>query len=312
VTHDRDIERMLDRWLADGPVQVPDRVMDVVAHRIGRQRQRPGWRLDRRLHTVNTYTKLRAAIAAVLIVAAGFVLLRPGSSNIGGAGPSPTPSPTATPSPTPSPTAVSCEDNIAGCAGQLAAGTHRSVHLQPAVAFTTPDGWKNSIDAATVFKLDPTDPAIPADAYILVWSNVSIADQTANCDPVAKAGLGSAVADWITYLRAHPGLNASAPTPISLGGSSGQAIDLVVRPTWTKKCPGVTNPVVQFILDTDPVVGKVLYGASSLTRMHLLVLDVGGKTVLVQVYTSDSDAAFSSTMAKVQPLIDSFVFTAGN
>jgi hypothetical protein len=314
VTHDHDIERMLDRWLSDGPIQVSDRVMDVVAGRIARQRQRPAWRLDRRLHPVNTYAKLAAAIAAVLIVAAGgLVILRPGSSNIGGPGPTPTPSPTATPSPSPSPTAVSCEDNIAGCAGQLAAGAHRSVHLQPALAFTTPDGWKNSIDAQTIFKLDPTDPSIPADAYIIVWSNVSISDQTATCDPVAKAGLGNAVQDWIDYLRAHPGLNASTPTPVSLGGSSGQAIDLKVRPTWTKTCPGgAAGHVVQFILDTDPIVGKVLYGASSMNRMHLLVLDVGGKTVIVQVYTADSDAEFNSTMAKVQPLIDSFVFTPGN
>lgn len=313
MRNDRDIERILDRWLSDGPVQAPDRVIDVVADRIGRQRQRPAWRLDRRLHPVNTYAKLVAAIAAVLILAAGgLVILRPGSSNIGGPGPTPTPSPTVTPAPTPSPTPVACEDSIAGCAGQLAAGAHRSVHLQPALAFTTPDGWKNGIDAATIFKLDPTDPAVPADAYIIVWSNVVIADQTASCDSVAKAGLGSAVADWISYLRAHPGLNASAPTPISLGSASGQAIDLAVRPTWTRTCPGSTDRVVQFILDTDPVVGKALYGASSANRMHLVILDVGGKTVIVQVYTADSDASFNSTMAQVQPIIESFRFTPGN
>jgi hypothetical protein len=39
---------------------------------------------------------------------------------------------------------------------------------------------------------------------------------------------------------------------------------------------------------------------------------VGGKTVIVQVYTADSDLSFSSTMAQVQPLIDSFEFTPGN
>jgi hypothetical protein len=313
VTQDRDLERVLDRFLSDGPVQVPDRVIDVVADRISRQHQRPAWRLDRRPHPVNTYAKLAAAIAAVLIIAAGgLVILGPGPSNVGRPGPTPSPSPTATPSPTPSPTPIACEDNIAGCAGQLAAGAHRSAHLQPALAFTTPDGWKNSIDAATIFKLDPTDPAIPAGAYIIVWSNVAIADQTIACDPVAKAGLGNAVADWISYLRAHPGLNASAPTPISLGGLSGQAIDIAVRPTWTKICPGGTDRIVQFILDTDPVAGKALYGVGSSNRMHLVILDVGGRTVLVQVYTADTDTSFSSTMTQVQPIIDTFRFTPGN
>ena len=45
MTHERDTERLLDLWFADGPTQAPDRVIDVVADRIGRQPQRPGWRL---------------------------------------------------------------------------------------------------------------------------------------------------------------------------------------------------------------------------------------------------------------------------
>ena len=45
MTSERDIERILDLWFADGPTQAPDRVLDVVADRIGRQPQRPAWRL---------------------------------------------------------------------------------------------------------------------------------------------------------------------------------------------------------------------------------------------------------------------------
>ena len=47
MTQQRDIERLLDHWFADGSSVAPDRVIDVVADRIERQPQRPAWRLER-------------------------------------------------------------------------------------------------------------------------------------------------------------------------------------------------------------------------------------------------------------------------
>jgi hypothetical protein len=69
MTHERDIERLLDHWLADGPTQSPDRVLELVADRIERQAQRPVWRLDWRHPNVNTYVKLAIAAAALMLVA---------------------------------------------------------------------------------------------------------------------------------------------------------------------------------------------------------------------------------------------------
>ena len=46
-----DIERVLATWFDDGPSTMPDRVVDVVADRIGRQSQRRAWRLDWRPST---------------------------------------------------------------------------------------------------------------------------------------------------------------------------------------------------------------------------------------------------------------------
>ena len=39
-----DFDGLLRIWFADGPATMPDRVVDVVADRIARQRQRRGWR----------------------------------------------------------------------------------------------------------------------------------------------------------------------------------------------------------------------------------------------------------------------------
>jgi len=87
-------------------------------------------------------------------------------------------------------------------------GTRSGAHL----GYTTPLGWTNVLDTATIYKLDPTDPTMPMDAYILVWTNAVIADQTAARDPVAKAGAGKTVQDWVAYLRAHPGLQVYTAT----------------------------------------------------------------------------------------------------
>ena len=84
MTHERDIERLLDHWFSDGPSQAPDRVLDAVADRIGRQSQRPAWRLDRRPFQMSSMFKFATALAAVGIVAVlGFGLFRFASDWVG-------------------------------------------------------------------------------------------------------------------------------------------------------------------------------------------------------------------------------------
>ena len=111
MTHERDIERLLDYWLADGPAQAPDRVLDVVVDRIGRQRQRPTWRLDWRLPAMTPIIKFGAAVAAAgIVVIIGFGLLRGPTTNVGGPAASPTQSASpASPSASPAGVTRACD-----------------------------------------------------------------------------------------------------------------------------------------------------------------------------------------------------------
>ena len=61
-----DTDRVLRHWLADGPSQMPDRILDVVADRITRQPQRRIWRLLGRL-TMTPAFKYGLAVAAVIV-----------------------------------------------------------------------------------------------------------------------------------------------------------------------------------------------------------------------------------------------------
>ena len=79
MTHDRDIERLVSQWLDDGPSQMPDRVIDGMADGIRHQRQRPAWRLRWKEPTMRPQA-LAAALAAIVILAVGgLLLLRPSS-----------------------------------------------------------------------------------------------------------------------------------------------------------------------------------------------------------------------------------------
>jgi hypothetical protein len=89
---DRDFDRLLDQWFADGPMEVADRVVVQVSDRIERQSQRPAWRLAWR-HPMRTPITFALAAAAVLVVAVVGYNLLPRSSSVGGP-------PTATPVPT--------------------------------------------------------------------------------------------------------------------------------------------------------------------------------------------------------------------
>lgn len=105
MTRDRDIERVLETWLAPGPTVMPDRLFDGVLERIERQPQRRLARFQLRFSAMRPITILAAAAAITIAVGAGIVLLgRPTTPDVAAPtapAPSIAPAPTAAPSPTP-------------------------------------------------------------------------------------------------------------------------------------------------------------------------------------------------------------------
>ena len=67
MNQQRDIERLLDRWLAEGPTVVADRVIDVIADRIERQSQRRAWRLRLAQRRVDVDLRFAAVVSAVVV-----------------------------------------------------------------------------------------------------------------------------------------------------------------------------------------------------------------------------------------------------
>ena len=86
MKHERDIDRLLDRWLIDGPTEVSDRVVLDVADRIEHQPQRPAWRFLRRPTPMTSSARWAAVLVAIALIAVvGFAVFgRTSESSIGG------------------------------------------------------------------------------------------------------------------------------------------------------------------------------------------------------------------------------------
>jgi hypothetical protein len=293
-----DIDRLLRHWMDDGPTRMPDRIVDVVADRISVQRQRRTWRLLRRL-PMNQLFKLGAAAAAALVIAVVGWNLLPGRT-----GPASTPSPTPTPTLAPSPTPFACEDDLAGCAGALAAGDHQSAHFVPAFEYRTPAGWENRIDIETIFALTPFDTT--ADR-ILVWSDIRPAEATSECTIAAKADADTSVTGWMTYLMTNPGLIASNAHEAPMNGSIVQVVDLQRNPAWTSPCiqsQGLEDVPIIKVQPSSPGDG---YGLNPGARLRAYVVGLGNQTALVTLYSYEpGEAALAAAVATGESIVTTF------
>lgn len=288
MTPDRDIEHLLDRWLDDGPSVAPDRVIDVVADRIGRQSQRPAWRLQLRNPTVNINLRVAAALAVFAVLAAGAVYLR-GPSVSGPGGPSVAPSPSPTASPTPAPSLRSLT----------------SVTFKPTLRVDVPADWTVS-DGDRTYLLD--GPAVPLGtaASIGVMTGPFVRFEDQDCERQAPAGVGTSIAEILAGLSGDPRLVVTAAQAVTIGDQSGQMVDIQVAPTWTGTCGWSQGKAAVLILsatDTGPA-----FGMGGTERSRYIFLDVADSVVSIN-FSSPETVTFEAMAAQTTPIVESMRFT---
>jgi hypothetical protein len=91
MTTDRDFDRIAMAWLADGPDELSDRVIDAAVDQIHVTRQRRAIRVSRRLPTMTTPARVAAAAVIGVLVFGGALIFfgRPGKPAVSGASASP-------------------------------------------------------------------------------------------------------------------------------------------------------------------------------------------------------------------------------
>lgn len=311
MTQQRDIDQLLDQWFSDGPTRAPDRVIDVVADRIERQSQRPAWRLQWKDFQLNTYLKPVAAVAAVVAVAViGFSLISgPSREGVGGPGPTTSASPTSRPSPTATPSPSIAPDPSNAAVGNLAAGPGESRSFAYPFSYTIPasGSWRSMEDYPFVVGIQPRG-AKPGDG-IAVWGAVYVAAQDAACSESPDPGRGHKAADFIDLLTTHPGIVASTPAAVTIGGLKGSLVDVALAPSWKTACPfSAGEPFVPFVTDSKPGPPGLHQGIPPAARSRLIFLDAkDGETILIYIDSADG-TTFDAIVAQSMPIVESFVF----
>jgi hypothetical protein len=196
----------------------------------------------------------------------------------------------ATPAPTPAPSA-------------LPAGTHTSAAFRPAVTFTVPAGWWIAADSADYFALQPVDSAIIG---IHLFRDPLAASQDAACPTTPEPGVGTLALELATWIRGLPGIIASSPRMVTIGGLRGVELDVALNPGWTASCPFANGvPTVPLFVGAN---GDLRWVAAGNERLRLSLLDVsGGGTVVVDIDAFDG-TQMEALLAAATPIVQSFSF----
>jgi hypothetical protein len=300
-----DTERILDAYLAPEADRLADRIIDAALAEVARTPQRRSWWPAWRSNRMNTYAKLIAAAAAVLVVAVvGYQLLPPGDDTVGQ--PTAKPSATAASSPT-----VAAVPPIVD--GPLAAGTYR---LRPLPAGTmTIDatvpggGWLGGPPAAIG---GPVGESNGPNGVAVAFFNA----QTINSDPCQwdKDGSGRApqegdievgptVDDLAGALAAAP-YESTTPVAATLGGYSGKRLELqlVPDPSGCDTWDGAGNQYFVFG-------GRdgAQYAQGDANTWQVTVVDVEGTRLIAVLVAYEETSA--ADLSAAQGILESIVIT---
>jgi hypothetical protein len=285
MSTDRDVNRIVRSWLEEGVTTLPDRVLDDVLDRVPATPQRRSWWPAWRFTQMNNVARLAIAAAVVVVVAiAGYNLL-PGSSGPGGTDPSPTASPSLAPSATPTPVGTT---RVHDGPGLLDPGRWAMDIGTIRVSFEVTGVWQENVVPDMIWQQDSNGRF----GFGLVDNlYAGPCDSSALMEPP----VGPAVDDLATALASLPGIEATGPTDVVMGGFDGKLVEFNLTEADSPCEDGIVLWPMASILGATPL--------ETNARTRLWILDVDGSRLVV---TAIERAALGPThRAQLQQIIDS-------
>jgi len=196
----------------------------------------------------------------------------------------------ATPAATPAPAA-------------LPAGTYTSAAFQPAVTYTVPAGWRITSDSSDYFALQPVASDLIG---IHLFRDPLAASQDAACPTTPEPGVGKLSLEIAAWIRGLPGIIASSPRIVTVGGLRGVELDVALNTGWTASCPVANGiPTVPLFVGAT---GNLRWIVAGNERLRLALLDVpGGGTVVVDIDAFDG-TLMDGLLAAAAPIVRSLSF----
>lgn len=254
---------------------------------------------------MNSFAKLAIAAAAVVVALFIGANLLPRAPGVGSATPTAAPLPSATPAalvdgplaagryviaPFASGNGICLGDQQPGCSESPADDTIR-------VTFTVPTGWAGIGD--TIWRaVEKNSP--PGGAGLLFSRGPWLHSTERFCQPGTGAptiSTGTTVAEFVDALVAHPDLDVTAPTDVTLAGYSGKYLELQAPDNIATNQDNPADGECAYYFVWEP--GIYAQGPNHL--WHLWVLDVEGTRVVVR---SDT---YPGTTAQIQAELNAIV-----
>jgi len=282
---DPDFDPRIADWLEDDPDRAPDAVLETVIAAlpsIPQRRVRVPWRFQSMIRFAQLGT------VAAIVVVAGLIILRPGTTNIGAVPTSPpTASPTASPptsppTPSPSPSVIKSSDS----GRTLNAGTYRVDGFAVPLSVTLPGGWVTN--GFTPHDLVLHNETTNAFLTLVVMGGVYRDPCHPSAQPTTVRPGADALVDALSTMKKF---TVTGRQPVTIGGASGTTFTLSNTIDLTKDGCARTDVVW---IGTDADGAPVLETAGG--GEPLSVVEVGTTTVLIGAPTDMLNAiAFGAT-----------------
>jgi len=224
-----------------------------------------------------------------------------------------------------------CRDPNDTCLGTVPAGSYASTFLDLRDAsanvptwgaygqlhYTVPAGWANSEDYPDNYTLMPAAdyagaPGAPNSTIsygIYLFPRPAAQADNASCANALAPGVAQTPAALAAWVASRPGVIATKPTAITIGGDSGFMLDVRLAPTRTKKCAGDSFPSQLLLVEASAGPDSWNWAIGGTEQMRIILLAIGGgKTVAIFVDDSSSPSRFTDLVAQAMPVIDTFKF----
>jgi hypothetical protein len=288
MSSDRDTTRIVRSWLEEGVTSLPARVLDVVLDQLPTTRQRRLSWPARRFPYMNTFAKIAAAAAAVVLVAMIGTRLLPSSGGLGGPAVSPSPSP----SPSVSPPAEVWPT------GDIEVGRHEATLAEVSFSFRVQtSGWDSRRYTGMIEK-----GTYPTPDYVWIGFSAGGAARTRvyadPCAGVQGPPIGPSAADFASALTTIPGTDAIGPTDVTVGGLPAKLVELTIH-------PDIGCGPREFFLYGDEGESGGIYLNALESVIRVWIVDVNGARFVIH---SDQTAPSDEIAQEVQQIIDSIRF----
>jgi hypothetical protein len=223
------------------------------------------------------------------------------------------------------------------CLGMVEPGTYPSQFFSPRVplgedwradlgtlTWTAPAGWAGTDDwpanygvmpadaYAEFWSSDTQDPVWPD--TVMVWARPAIVEGDA-CSFEHAIGGGRSPEELATALAAVPGIEATTPEPIDIGGRAGVTLDIRIADGWTGTCPDILDgrPFVPALAEHTEDGYRIGLGGQDPTvagrdPQRVIFLDIGAGDVVAITIGSLTDDGFAAFADEAMPIVESFRF----